>query len=223
MHRFIEEEANRQENMEEITKKSLPYLDSASDPSKMDDDWITNFFDKSRIVSDNEIQDIWARVLAGEANSPGTYSKRTVNFLGDMDKRDAELFRALCGFGWIMGNFIPLIFDEQDAIYCNNGINFDSLNHLNSIGLIQFNTITGFELQKIPESFVTVYCGQSLVLTMANESDNKLTMGKVMLTRIGIELAHVCQAPGVEGFYDYVKEKWRGHIPEMKAPSNAFV
>jgi hypothetical protein len=223
MHRFVEEEANRQENMEEITKKSLSYLDGASDPSKMDDDWITNFFDKSRIVSDNKMQDIWARVLAGEANSPGTYSKRTVNFLGDMDKRDAELFRALCGFGWIIGNFTPLIFDEQDAIYGNKGINFDSLNHLNSIGLIQFNTITGFELQKIPESFVTVYCGQSLVLTMANESDNKLTIGKVMLTRIGVELTHVCQAPGVDGFYDYVKEKWRAYIPEMEAPSNAFV
>ena len=85
MHRFVEEEANRQENMEEITKKALPQLESRSDPSMMDDDWVTNFFDKSRIVSDTEMQNLWAQVLAGEANNPGTYSKRTVNFLGDVD------------------------------------------------------------------------------------------------------------------------------------------
>ena len=46
------------------------------------------------------MQILWARVLAGEANAPGTYSKRTVNLLSDFDKSDAELFTKLCGFGW---------------------------------------------------------------------------------------------------------------------------
>lgn len=113
MHRFVEEEANRQENMEAITEKAIPQLEDVSDPSQMEDDWVTNFFDKSRIVSDSEMQDIWASVLAGEANSPGTYSKRTVNFLGDLDKRDAELFLSLCSFGWLVGDFTPLIFDTH--------------------------------------------------------------------------------------------------------------
>jgi hypothetical protein len=38
-----------------------------------------------------EMQNLWAQVLAGEANSPGTYSKRTVNFLSSLDKKDAAL------------------------------------------------------------------------------------------------------------------------------------
>jgi Protein of unknown function (DUF2806) len=50
----------------------------------VNDDWITNFFDKCRIVSDEEMQQIWAKVLAVEANKPGTYSKRTVNFLSSV-------------------------------------------------------------------------------------------------------------------------------------------
>lgn len=98
MHRFVEEEANRQENMEEITKKSIPHLSNESNPEQMEDDWVTNFFDKSRIVSDDEMQGLWAQVLAGEANSPGTYSKRTVNLLSGLDKNDAELFQSLCRF-----------------------------------------------------------------------------------------------------------------------------
>ena len=35
----------------------------------MEEDWIANFFDKCRIVSDSEMQSLWARVLAGEANA----------------------------------------------------------------------------------------------------------------------------------------------------------
>ena len=124
MHRFVEEEARRQENMERITEKSLPQLESGSDPSKMEDDWVTNFFDKSRIVSDNDMQELWARVLAGEANSPGSYSKRTVNFFGDLDKRDAELFSALCSFGWLVGRFTPLLFDSEAAVYNDRGPQF---------------------------------------------------------------------------------------------------
>lgn len=71
IHRFVEEEANRQENMEEITKKFIPHLEETSNPANMEDDWLTNFFDKSRIVSDEEMQTIWANVLAGEANTSG--------------------------------------------------------------------------------------------------------------------------------------------------------
>lgn len=214
MHRFVEEEANRQENMEEITKKALPQLNDDSDPNMIEDDWVTNFFDKSRIVSDTKMQDLWARVLAGESNSPGTYSKRTVNSLGDLDKKDAELFLALCSFGWIFGNFTPLIFDPQATIYNDKGINFSTLSHLDSIGLIQFKSLSGFDQQRLPKEFEVLYCGQPLTLQMENEKDNKLFIGKVLLTQVGIELSSVCQAQEVVGFVDYVKEKWNKYLPE---------
>jgi len=216
MNRFIEEEANRQANMEEITKKAIPQLEDKSDPSEMDDDWITNFFDKSRIISDTEMQDLWASVLAGESNSPGSYSKRTVNYLGDLDKKDAELFISLCRFGWIFGNFTPLIFDSQAPIYNDVGINFSTLSHLDSIGLIQFNSLAGFERQGLPKIFSVLYCGEYLSLEMKNEKDNKLTIGKVLLTQVGRELASVCQAQGVEGFVDYVKEQWKDYLPKKQ-------
>ena len=213
IHRFVEEEASRQENMEEITKKAIPQLEDKSDPNEMDDDWITNFYDKSRIVSDTEMQDLWASILAGESNSPGSYSKRTVNFLGDLDKKDAELFVALCRFGWIFSDFTPLIFDSQASIYNDAGINFSTLSHLDSIGLIQFNSF-GYERQNLPKEFVVSYCGQPLSLVMKKEKDNKLSIGKVILTQVGRELASVCQAEGVDGFVDYVKEQWKEYLPE---------
>src|SRR5205814_1744582 len=153
----IEEEARYQENIESITAKALPQLKEASDPNAMEDDWVTNFFDKSRIVSDAEMQDLWSRVLAGEANAPGTYSKRTVNSLADLDKVDADLFSKLCGFAWILDTYVPLVFDSTAAIYERHGIDFPALIHLESIGLIQFNSLAGFKLYRLTKKFSVSY------------------------------------------------------------------
>ena len=215
MRRFVNEEARRQENMEQITKKAFPHLKDEADPSKMEDDWVTNFFDKSRIISDDDMQNFWARILAGEANSPGSYAKRTVNFLGEMDKRDAELFQALCGFVWVIGGFLsPLIYDHNAAIYNDKGIDFDSLTHLESIGLTQFNYSSHYVVEKLPKKFTISYCNrQSFTLTMEKEKDNQIKVGGVLLTQTGKELSRICDAQEVDGFVDYVKNEWKEYLP----------
>lgn len=209
MHRFIEEEAQRQKNIEDITSKAIPQLEEKADPEKLENDWVTNFFDKSRIVSDGEMQDLWSRVLAGEANKPGTYSKRTVNFLSDLDKTDAEMFSKLCGFGWVIGDIVPLVFDTKLDIYSSHGVNFNTLSHLDSIGLIQFNDLTGFRRLKLPKQFPVFYYGKQLNVTLPKEVDNELGLGRVILTRIGHELAPICGCKPVEGFYEYVSNLWK--------------
>jgi hypothetical protein len=149
------------------------------------------FFDKSRIISDNEMQNLWAQVLAGEANSLGTYSKRTVNFLSSLDKKDAELFQILCRYCcWIIDSLVPLIFDIKNDIYDKNGINFESLIHLDSIGLIHFE-INGFIMQNTTKKFTVSYYGKLLDLTIQNE--NTLGTGQVFFTEIGKELVKISQ------------------------------
>ena len=185
VHRWIEEEAKRQENMEDITAKALPQVNEKANPDAMEDDWITNFFDKCRIISDNDMQILWSRVLAGEANTPGTYSKRTVNFLSELDKSDAELFTQLCGFGWTIGNIVPLVFDIQAEIYNKHGINFNTVSHLESIGLVQFQGLTGIMKFNLPERFVVYYYGKLLLLEMPKDADNKLKIGKTLFTKSG--------------------------------------
>lgn len=215
MRRFVEEETKHQSNIENITSKALPQLDDTGDPSQIEDDWITYFFDKCRIVSDDEMQNLWSRVLSGEANVPGTYSKRTVNFLSDLDKSDAKFFSDLCGFGWMMlGNFVPLVFDDQADIYNNKEITFESLSHLDSIGLIQFDNLAGFVTEDPSQKISVSYYSQVLELSFAKETDNELDVGKVLLTKIGQELAPICGSKPVDGFMDYVKDQWKDHLPK---------
>ena len=211
--RRIEEDAKQQKNMEDIIADAAPHLKEDANPDAMDDDWTANFFDKCRIVSDSQMQSLWSHILAGEANAPGTYSKRTVNFVSELDKGEADLFTKLCGFCWMIVNDVPLVFDEQKEIYNRHGIDFSTLSHLDSIGLIQFQSATGFRLLNFPQRATVYYYARPLQLEMPKKADNELKFGKVRLTKIGRELAPICGSQPVEGFYEYVKDRWREYLP----------
>lgn len=208
MHRFVEEEAQKQSNIESITSDSLPLLNDQSKPEEVDDDWLTNFFDKCRIVSDAEMQKLWSRVLAGQANNPGAFSRRTVNLISDLDKRDADLFTSLCRFGWVIGEVCPLVFDSQDDIYNRQGIDFGSLSHLETLGLIHFNSFSGFRRMKLPKTITVFYYGTPIELTMPKDEDNELKLGQLLLTNAGQELAPICGSQPIPEFVEYVRQRW---------------
>ena len=215
--RWIQEEAKRQKNMEGIIDKAEPHLNAEAKPDSMEDDWITNFFDKCRLISDSEMQSLWARVLAGEANAPSTYSKRTVNLLSELDKSDAELFTELCGFGWMIENlFTLLVFDETAEIYNRHKIDFDTLSHLNSIGLIQVEHVACFTRTSLPRRFDAHYYGKPLPLEIFGVDNNVLKIGKTLLTKIGQELAPISGSKPVAGFYEYAKNQWWQYLPKVE-------
>ena len=216
MWRRLEEEVQHQQNMENILKKAVIQLSEDADPSSIEKDWLVNFFFKSRIVSDDEMQELWARILAGEANTPGTYSKRTVNLLEDLDKIDAQFFMNLCRFVWKLPSFYPVILNRDLEIYKNHGINFECLTHLESIGLIKSDLGmfgTGYS-SILPKHLIASYYGRQLVLEMPNNTDNRLAIGKVIFTRVAQELAPICLSTPVEGFYEYVKDQWKEYLPK---------
>lgn len=208
LNRFVTEEVNKQLNIEEITAKALPHVHDEAQPQNMDDDWITNFFDKCRLISDEEMQFLWSRVLAGEANFPGSYSKRTVNFLETIDKSDASLFQRLCGYGWSFGYVAPLIYDVNAEIYTKSGINFRRLKHLDEIGLLSFESISGYRHKGLPKSLRVSYYGKPVEIEFANEKDNVLDIGHVTLSKVGLELAPICDSKPNDDFFHYVINHW---------------
>jgi hypothetical protein len=222
MQHGFNEEARKQSNIESITAKALPELDATSEPQKIDDDWISNFFDKSKLVSDGEMQSLWAKVLAGEANRPGSYSKRTVGFLASLDKADAVVFQQLCGFGWQIGDVVPLIDDVQSEVFTSVGIDFSSLTHLNDIGLLRFEPLAGFRRIGFPKNMAVFYYGTPILIEFKNEQQNELETGKVLLSKIGQELAPICGSKQVSGFIDYVLKKWADKGLVLSSPYPRF-
>jgi len=207
--RLLHEEMRNQENIESIVDKALPRLVEGADASKMDDDWIANFFGKCRNFSNEEMQGLWARVLAGEANSPGSFSNRAVNFLAGLNKEDAEAFSILCSFGWNDKHDLPLVFVTHSNIYAENGLTGTKLFHLAHIGLIGASELVGHE-EAVEEPVPTEihYFGRVLRL---KPKDGKLVMpyGRVALTRVGKELAPISEAKRIEGFFEMVEELFK--------------
>ncbi len=208
-NRVLNEEMTIQENIESITQKAIPELTDNASPEDIENDWITNFFDKCRIVSDNEMQDLWARILAGQGNNPGSFSRKTVNLVADLDKRDAELFTNLCRFTWVVRNeAYPLAYDTQDKIHNQCRISFRTLGQLDALGLVHFNNVGEFKIVNLPQRITASYGPKRVELTLPKDSENELIVGKVLLTQSGAELSRVVKANIVEGFFDHVYSRW---------------
>ncbi len=207
--RFVEEETRKQLNIESIVERSIQDVDPNAPTEKVEEDWIANFFDKCRSVSDHDMQDLWARILSGEANSPGSFSRKTVNLVADLDKASAELFHSLCSFGWQFGNTLfPLILDFLEPIYQQHKITLFSLGQLDSIGLIQISSSTGFQLSDQPKEMTGSYHDRSVRLTFPEEKGNSLSVGKVIMTPSGRQLSRIVNPTPIDGFFDFIYDKW---------------
>jgi hypothetical protein len=207
--RFIAEESQRQWNIESITSKAIPLLGDSADPERVENDWIVNFFDKGRLISDDEMQLLWAKILAGEANAPGKFSKRTVNSLASLDSSDAAQFCKLCGTCWYIGEPFPIIVDFMSPILDEHGITEAILFHLEQIGLISM--FKGRELYAegdLPKRVVASYFGESVTLEMSHDAKNELPIGRVILTQVGKELATICPASPIPRYRDATLAYW---------------
>lgn len=207
LQRLIIQEGKKQQNIEQITAKAIPLLGENSDPNQIEDDWMAHFFSKCDLVSDDEMQSLWAKILAGEATQKGSFKKRSINLVSSLEKEDAHLFTELCGFGFIFGNFTPLVFNPNDEIYNSHNINFSTLNHLDSIGLITFNPISGYARQNLPSEFTIGYFDEVINIKL-KPNESKINIGKVLLTDIGQQLSTICGAKKIPNFIDYVKPKF---------------
>ena len=225
--RLIQEEGKNQQNIELITAQAISGIEESAKPENIEDDWIAHFFDKCRIVSDTEMQSLWSSLLAGEANKPGSYSKRTIDLISTLDKSDANLFTNLCRFAITEereSKTFPLILDFGASIYAKRKIDFESLTHLASIGLITFNASDGLVFDCSPHRELNCsYFNLTMIFSLQNDSDNSLPVGHVFLTKAGEQLAPICGALMIREFLDYIIKFYKKQkvIVEVKRASNA--
>lgn len=215
--RMVREEGQKQENIESITAKAIPHLSPEAKPEQVEKDWLTHFFDRCRLVSDQEMQSLWANILAGQANAPGTFSKRTIELVATLDKADAQLFTRFCTFAWMIGGLTALVLDEQNEIFNRVGITFSSLNHLDDIGLVTFNSLTGFIRRGLGKYATVFYYGRPVTIEFPQDQ-NELVLGKVLLTRAGMELAPICGSAPSDDYFAYVLAEWQKHGYILSSP-----
>jgi Protein of unknown function (DUF2806) len=66
------------------------------DSAPISEDWMNVFENEAAQMSSEEMQRLFARILAGEIRKPSSYSIRTVRILSQIDNTAAELFKKFC-------------------------------------------------------------------------------------------------------------------------------
>lgn len=200
----------QQLNMEVVTEAALPHIKDDAKPETVDQDWVAKFFDYAKDVSNGEMREMWARILAGEINRPGSFSRRSLNIVSQIDKRQAELFNTVCRFrvrgendsGWVV------ISDFRDPIYKDAGITFEGLADLDDLGLIDFAPADTFNWEGLPQTTGLYYGRTFFSMSFMAGTDSNLKLGRVRLTRVGEELTKICETKEVDGFVGYLKRYW---------------
>ena len=207
--RSVMEEITHQENLERIVEHALGGLLDNASPQDISDDFLTHTLNKCRIVSDDDMRELWGRILAGEANIPGTFSRRTINLVDDLEKGDAELFKSFCRFVVeIDGKVHPIIHGAAPTIYTDYGIDYAAIVRLKGLGLIDRpGTFFAAELGPYHSELSVQYFEETRKLTFPGEDGNTLLMGNSMFTPSGQELYSICAPDPVEGFFNYLTDK----------------
>jgi hypothetical protein len=124
-----------------------------------------------------------------------------------LDKSDAELFRNFCTFSWHIGIPCPLITNRDDEIYKSKGITFDTLSHLQDIGLIVFETLGEFARFGFPRSVTVAYFDHIINVELPDEQNNFPT-GQASFTRAGQQLCGICGSTKSDEFMLYALNYW---------------
>ena len=69
-----------------------------------DFDWLMRFFDAVGNISNEELQQLWGKVLANEITRPKACSLRTLDMLRNMSSEEAKVFSALCRYAMQSGD-----------------------------------------------------------------------------------------------------------------------
>lgn len=116
--RMLDLEERRQINIEAIAEKSLMELPGSVSEEAVDPDWSVHFMQSCQDVSDEEMQSLWARLLAGEVAQPKTFSLRTIQVLKTLSKDEASAFARLCEQSPTIGGHPILLVFEGSANEC---------------------------------------------------------------------------------------------------------
>lgn len=179
-------------NFIKIAKKADEYYSKKSHTETtgcFEFDWLIRYYEAVGNISDENMQDLWAKILAGEINAPSSYSLKTIDILRNMRKCDVELFAYICKHSFMFNDhklFLPNCRGYMDAVR----IVYSDVMKLSEIGLIFNNAMIHMEFD-LPEEPAIISVNRELVLSIcSNETRNKkCSISQFPFTQVGIELA----------------------------------
>ena len=195
------QERKRLANISTVVEDAANELgDKEVSDHESDPDWTARFFNDVQDVSSEDMQNIWARILAGEVESPGRTSLRTLDTLRNMTKTDAEMFRDICHF--VIGGDYVFYRDGGNSI---DSLSYDNLIHLQDCGLVNVgpNLVRKYNWDGNTQ-LIQFHHNGALEINRTESTGEQLEIPIVLLTTAGRELAQYVQGkPNMEYLQDF--------------------
>ena len=191
-NRIEYKEQKRQKNIESITQKAAQNLENETNVSEepVDEDWTARFFNYAEDISNEEMQELWARILAGEIKQPNSYSLRTLDILRNLSKDEAEVFMKFASLS-IMSAGVSFIlnFKNEKLLEEKYHLTFKDRLLLEELGFITANDLQ-FKISKTEESGrQTVFViGNTVVLQEKLKNKPEQQLQVLVFTKIGQQL-----------------------------------
>ena len=224
-------------NIQRVVGRAVMEVEGKEVPAgEPDHDWAARFFNDVQDVSSEEMQIVWAKILAGEVERPGSTTVRTLGMLRDMDRETARLFVTLCsactfwgvidGRGFRDARVISLGGEAAANCLQEYELGFDELNRLNEHGLIisDYNSWWDYGVSVVPNpdegrrpTTAFRYQDQWWVLAPAESwaADKELKIHGVALTVSGRELSTVVGLHPMPKYLEKLQAFYRGRKLRM--------
>lgn len=162
--------------------------DSEATDKQIHPDWFERWRSGAEAVTDKDVQALWAAVLAGEAVRPGKFSLRTLAFLQNISKTDAELINKI-GPLIINGRLIY----KDDALFYSLGIDLAAWLALDELGIVKGRESIGglsftFKTYSSTNFETQLHIGKKVLIADAEDKNLALTIPIYHLTKIGMEI-----------------------------------
>ncbi|MDP9314302.1 MAG: DUF2806 domain-containing protein [Chloroflexota bacterium] len=188
--RLFYQEKQKQQNLEEVVSHAADELRNEQTVSSepVDKDWTTRFFSIAEDISNEDMQRLWSKVLAGEVKQPGSYSLRTLELLRNLTVRDAEVLTKAAKFAFRHGPTTHMLWQQQIAgPESNFQLPFVDVLLLRELGLV--TEPLQHTLRSTDTDVTIVYTfGTRCLIVERGASSSASNIPVISFTRIGHEL-----------------------------------
>lgn len=184
--RLLIQEVEGQTNVENIANLAIPLLPAVVSDEPLDEDWRRRFFRYAEDVCAADMQQIWARVLAGEISTPRSYSLKALEVLRSLGSKEAELFRKICRLAFSDGT-VPVPNGDINTGLKDLGIEYREILALRDFGLIHEGDTISVTMQSDSLTNILFYNGAIVELSSETPLRGK-SYTVVIFTAAGREL-----------------------------------
>lgn len=217
--RLALQETLKQHNIESVVDNAYEILEKEETCSEepVEQGWINRFFDSVADVSDEDLQKLWGKVLAGEIKQPNSYSLRTLETLKNLSKYEAELFNKISPY--VVNMEGSLFVTSNTELLKKHGITYGEIMRLDECGLMNSAGLVSLNPKVSDSQHVGIYNSAKIALICGLESNTTtVSIGEFGLTRAGRELFRLLDVtPNDEFIHDFIEKIVQDNFKKIKA------